>query len=205
MFKFLAGLLNPAQASLSLIKSYQATDINKIRLHHGPILDMADRVEGLAFFMLPDLSWEGGLNRSIAAAAGPKLDEYVLAHATNPKPGEVFLLPSFNMKFKALFMGIINEWDGGVDFEDRDLINCYRDTVKLAEGHGITSLVFPALGRDKRDFPHIKFARLAIQGITQGLYDSPAIQSVTIACADQLMTNTFRNRLKQHGWKGQVV
>ncbi len=201
MLKYLAGFLNPTRASLSLIKSYRATDINKIRLYHGPIFDLAGAVEGIAFFMPEDLSWEGSLNRSVAMAAGSRLDEYILANIHGPKTGEIYALPGFDTPFQALFMAVLNEWDGGIDFEDRDLIHCYRESVRQAGRQGLTRIAFPAMGRDKRDFPHIRFARLAIEGIAQGLASSPSIVSVTIACSDKRMMDTYQTRLKHRGWK----
>ena len=201
MFKYLAGLFSPSTASLSLIKSYRATDINKIRLYHGPIFDLNGAVEGIAFFMPEDLSWEGSLNKSVAIAAGPRLDEFILSNIHGPRSGEVFALPGFDTPFKALFMAVVTEWDGGVDFEDRDLVRCYREAINLAAKQGITKIAFPAMGRDKRDFPHIRFARLAVEGIAQGLAGNPSVQSVTIACSDRRMTDTYRTRLKHRGWK----
>lgn len=201
MFKYLAGLFSPSTASISLIKSYRATDINKIRLYHGPIFDLSGAVEGIAFFMPEDLSWEGSLNKSVAIAAGPKLDEFILGNVHAPHSGEVYALPGFNTPFKALFMAVVTEWDGGVDFEDRDLVRCYREAIHLAAKQGITKLAFPAMGRDKRDFPHIRFARLAVEGIAQGMAGNPSVQSVTIACSDNRMMETYRGRLKNRGWK----
>lgn len=203
MLKYLSGLFSPSNVSLSLIKSYRATDINKIRLHHGPILELGNTVEGITFFMPEDLDWDGPLNRSISAAAGKKLDAYILENIHAPRSGEVYALPGFDSPFKALFMAVVTEWDGGIDFEDRDLVRCYRETIHLAAKLNITHVAFPAMGRDKRDFPHIRFARLAIEGIVQGLLHEPTIQSVTIACTDKRMVQTYTGRLAHRGWKQQ--
>lgn len=151
--------------------------------------------------MPESLEWEGSLNRSVQKAAGPELDEYVINTILAPRSGEVFTLPKFNAPFQALFMAVIHEWDGGIDFEDRDLVRCYRESVTLAAKEGLSSIVFPAMGRDKRDFPHIRFARLAVEGIGQGLAANPSIMRVTIACSDQRMLNTYKTRLKRRGWK----
>lgn len=204
MFKYLSGLFSPSTGSLSLIKSYRATDINKIRLHHGPILEVAHTAEGMVFFMPEDLDWDGPLNRSISAAAGEKFDPYILENVHAPRSGEVYALPGFDSPFKALFMAVVTEWDGGIDFEDRDLVRCYREAIHLAAKQNITHIAFPAMGRDKRDFPHIRFARLALEGIMQGLSHEPTIQQITIACTDKRMVQTYTERLKNRGWKASV-
>lgn len=201
MLKYLSGLFRPANVSLTLIKSYRATDINKIRLFHGPILDLGGDAEGMAFFMPENLHWQGPLNRSVSMAAGDRLDAFILKNISAPRSGEVYALPGFDSPFKALFMAIINEWDGGIDFEDRDLVRCYREAIHLAAKQDITHIAFPAMGRDKRDFPHIRFARLAVEGIAQGVSHEPSIRQVTIACTDKRMVQTYTARLKHRGWK----
>lgn len=201
MFKYFSGLFNHPTVSLSLIKSYRATDINKIRLYHGPILELGNSVEGLTFFMPEDLEWSGPLNKSVAAAAGKRLDRFILDHVQSPRSGEVYALPGFDSPFQTLFMAVVNEWDGGIDFEDRDLVRCYRETIHLAAKQNISRVAFPAMGRDKRDFPHIRFARLAVEGIAQGLSHEPTIRQVTIACTDKRMVQTYTARLKHRGWK----
>lgn len=202
MFKYLAGLfVKPNAVSIPLIKPYKAQDINKIRLYHGSIFDLDGEVEGIAFFMPENLAWEGLLNKSVLERAGPELDTHILNSVQSPRPGSVFVVPGFDTVFQNLFMGILNEWDGGIDFQDRDLVRCYKDSVIKAAEAGLTRIAFPAMGRDKRDFPHIRFARLAVKGIGQGLAVSPAIESVTIACSDMRMMETYRTRLRRRGWR----
>lgn len=201
MFKYLSGLFSPPNVSLSLIKSYRAADINKIRLHHGPILELGNTAQGMIFFMPEGLDWDGPLNKSISMAAGAKLDQYILDHIHAPRAGEVYALPGFDTPFQALFMAVVNEWDGGIDFEDRDLVRCYREAIHLAAKQNLTHVAFPAMGRDKRDFPHIRFARLAVEGIAQGLSHEPTIQAITVACTDRRMMDTYMVRLKHRGWK----
>lgn len=189
MFKQIAERLKPSN------RQY----VQKIRLHYGPILGL-EGCESLTFFMSPRLEWEGSLNHEVLATAGPGLDDYVLSNVSRPRSGEVFALPPFDSGRKALFMGVLSEWDGGVDFDDNDLIRCYRAAVEKAQDMGITSIAFPAMGKDKRDFPHIRFARLALQGIMERL--DGRMNEVVIACADRRMFDTYRERLEKIGWRG---
>lgn len=152
------------------------------------------------FFMNPDLEWSGPLNQAVLHMAGPELDAFVLDTVQKPKCGEVYRLPGLASPYKALFMGILNPWDGGIDFEDRDLVNCYRRTIDKAQDAGIKNVAFPAMGHDKRDFPHIRFARLALQGILDKLDNR--LDEVRIVCRDRRMVDTYTERLKKYGWKG---
>ncbi len=172
--------------------------IDRIRLYQGEILSLTD-VDAIVFFMAPNLQWEGPLNKAVLEKAGPKLDKHVLEYIINAQNGEVHALPGFNMPYKNLMMAILSEWDGGVDFEDRDLLHCYRNAVVQAQSMGLKSIAFPALGRDKRDFPHLRFARLALQGILEKL--DGTLDEVRIVCRDKRMVDTYTERLKKSGWK----
>jgi O-acetyl-ADP-ribose deacetylase (regulator of RNase III) len=184
MFKNLADRFIPSKRQF----------IDRITLYHGEILKTGG-CDAIAFFMTPSLMWQGSLNQEILALAGPALDQYVLEHVESPHPGEVFKLPGFKTPFKSLFMIILNTWDGGVDFDDNDMVRAYRRTVLMAQEAGLKTLAFPAMGHDKRDFPHLRFARLALQGISQGL--DGRMNEVKIVCRDQRMVDTYSERIQK--------
>jgi len=184
MFKRIAQKLRPSNPQLT----------EKIRIEHGELLAQED-CEAILFFMRPQLDWGGQLNRAILKMSGAGLDKYVLEYATTPRSGEVFVLPPFGTGYKAMFMAILADWDGGNGFEERDLMNCYRLTIEKAQEVGIKTLAIPAMGRDKRDFPHIRFARLAIKGILERL-DS-RMDYVKIMCVDRTMMGTYAGQLEK--------
>jgi O-acetyl-ADP-ribose deacetylase (regulator of RNase III) len=184
MFKILTDRLRSSKR--------QFTD--RVRLYHGEILKTKD-VDAICFFMTPALGWGGPLNQAVLQMAGAKLDEYVLENVTSPQAGEAYLLPVFNAPYKKLVMMVLNEWDGGIDFEDSDLVKVYRRAIQQAQDSGLTSIAFPAMGRDKRDFPHIRFARLALEGIAAGL--DGRLEEVKIICRDQRMVDTYTERLNK--------
>ncbi len=184
MFKRIAQKLRP--------NNQVYTD--RVRIEYGEILSQGD-CESILFFMHPNLQWGGGLNKAVLELAGHELDTYVLEHIHNPKSGDVFAIPSYAAPYKALFMAVLADWDGGNGFEERDLMNCYRETIERAANLGIKSLGIPALGRDKRDFPHIRFARLALKAILEKLDDR--IQFVKIMCIDRTMMATYAGQLEK--------
>lgn len=140
--------------------------------------------------MYPDLEWGGELNYALLKMAGPALDSYVCENVTTPKNGEVFALPGFESPYKAMYLAILGHWDGGIEFEDREILNCYRHTIRMAQDMGIKSIAIPAMGRDKRDFPHIRFARLALKGIAEKMDDR--MEKVAIYCPDRRTYNTYQ-------------
>lgn len=145
------------------------------------------------FFMHPNLEWGGALNHAVLKAAGGELDTYITENVVTPRSGEVFALPPFGTHYKALFLAVLADWDGGNGFEERDLLNCYRRCIVKAEQRGVRTIAVPAMGRDKRDFPHIRFARLALQGLLEKLDDR--IEFVKIMCVDRTMMGTYMTQM----------
>ena len=184
MFKRITQKLRPT--------NQKCTD--KVRIEYGALLSQQD-CESILFFMHPSLKWGGDLNRAVLDMAGPELDNYILEQATTPRSGEVFPLPAFNTPYKAMFVAILAEWDGGNGFEERDLLDCYRNTIAEAQAMGIKSIGIPAMGRDKRDFPHIRFARVSLQGILERLDDR--MDFVKIMCVDRTMMTTYQTQMEK--------
>lgn len=184
MFKRLAERILPSRSR----------PINRISIEHGGILAQTD-CESILFFMLPSLEWSDGLNGEILNKAGPELDEYILTHVARKHSGEVYAIPPFNTGLKKMFVAILAHWDGGNGFEERDLMNCYRRALAQALEMGITSIAIPSLGRDKRDFPHIRFARVALKAIVESM-DS-TIEQVSIYCLDRRTYETYRAQMNK--------
>ena len=185
MFKHLTQKFRPKSNS---------KHFDRIRIEHGEILSQDD-CEAILFFMHPNLKWGGNLNKAVLNMAGQELDTYILENATTPRSGEVHILPPFGTKYKALIMAVLADWDGGVGFEERDLLDCYRHAISKAQDAGIKTIGIPAMGRDKRDFPHIRFARLALQGILEKL--NTGVEYIKIVCVDHTMMRTYQDQIEK--------
>jgi O-acetyl-ADP-ribose deacetylase len=182
MFKNIVAKIRPSKPEF----------IDRISIEYGGILAQTD-CESIHFFLYPDLEWGGELNYALLKMAGPELDAYVCEHVTTPHNGEVFAVPAFNAPYKQMFLAILGEWDGGIGFEDREILNCYRHTIRMAQEMGIKSIAIPAMGRDKRDFPHIRFARVALKGINEAL--DARTDRVKIYCVDRRTYETYDGQM----------
>lgn len=182
MFKRIIAKIRPSEPKF----------IDRISIEYGAILSQGE-CESILFFMYPDLEWGGGLNKSILELAGQGMDDYVCENVIKPKNGDVFALPGFGSPYKNIFLAVLGRWDGGVEYEDREILNCYRRAIRLAKENGVKTIAIPAMGRDKRDFPHIRFARLALKGISEQL--DASIERVAFYCADKRTYNTYMEQV----------
>ncbi|MEM6781376.1 MAG: macro domain-containing protein [Pseudomonadota bacterium] len=197
MFQDLAKRLFEAKPLKETLRSKPHEHIHKIRLFHGEILDHED-CDALVSFVTPDLSLGGPLNKAYLAKAGEELGDYIAERIVQPKAGEAFVVPAFNMPNKAVILAVLPLWEDGLQNEDRQMLRCYRHSIQKAQGKGIQSVAFPALGFGRLNFPHIRFARFAIKGILESIDES--MQEVRIVCRDKTMSDIYATHLRKLGW-----
>lgn len=167
---------------------------DRIRIFQGDILSHTD-VDAVVTFITADLGLGGPLNRAFLSAAGDDLTRHIMKTVGKPKPGEVFLVPGFGSPMKHILLAVLPEWQGGTEGEDRALVQCYRGAVLLSQERGLRSLAFPSLGAGRLEFPHIRFARLALQGIVEGM--DGRLEDVRIVCKGSDMAGIYTERLKK--------
>lgn len=178
-------------------KGANANLVNRITLVRGKLTEQED-VDAFISFLTRDLSWGSALNKRLLEQAGDELDDYVVNHIIQPKSGQVFVTPSFDLPCESLIFGIMPVWEGGFDNEARYLLQCYRGAIEVAANMGLERIAFPALGKRKHYMPHKRAARLALQGIMERM--TSALKEVRIVCTDDEIARVYYNRLRQKGW-----
>ena len=173
--------------------------INTIRLFHGEVMEHTD-ADVLVSFVTPDLSLGGPLNKAFLAQAGEELGDYIAENIIHPRAGEAFLVPAFNMPMKNIMLLVLPKWEDGLQNEDRQMLRCYRRAIRLAQEQGLKSIAFPALGFGRLNFPHIRFARLAVKGVLETL--DARMDDVRVVCKERGMTDIYAQNLKKMGWSG---
>lgn len=174
--------------------------ISKIRLVQGNIVEQKD-VDAIIGSISADLDIKGGLNRAIVAAAGEEMDKFILEHVFKPRPGDVVAVPSFKMGVNHILFTVTPDWKGGEDYEDRDLVRCYRGAMQLSYRMNLRKIAFPALGTGSKKYPVKRAARLAIQGIMDRMTES--FHEVRIVCNRQETYDAFHEWLLFYGWKDE--
>lgn len=173
--------------------------IDKIGLIYGDVTD-DHGMDAIVSTIGPDLDTAGVLNQSIMSKAGPALDGFILDNVIQPKNGDVFTVPGFNLPVDNVIFTITKPWEDSLQNEERDLLRCYRRPMKMAVRMGWKKIAFPALGTGYNSFPTKRAARLGLQAILQRI--NPQIDDVMIVCNRDETYQAFHERLKQLGWRG---
>ncbi len=201
MFQDLAKRLFQAKPLKQKLQPKPPKYIQKIRLFHGEILDHED-CDALVSFVTADLSLGGPLNKAYLTKAGEELGDYIAENVIQPRPGETFLCPPFNMPNKHVMLAVLPKWEDGLQNEDRQMLRCYRNAIQIMQDNDLHSIAFPALGFGRLNFPHIRFARLALRGILESLEKGKGAEEVRIVCKERGMVDIYATHLKKLGWTG---
>ena len=123
----------------------------------------------------------GGVDGAIHRAAGPELHA-ACAKLGGCETGEAKITPGFLLPARYVIHTVGPIWGGGERGEDRQLADCYRNSLALAEAHGLASIAYPAISTGAYGFPPDRAARIALRTVLDALSHSTAMQRVVFCC-----------------------
>ncbi len=122
-----------------------------------------------------ELRTGGGVAGAIHRAAGPGLEKECRPLAPI-KPGQAVITGGHNLPNRYVIHCLGPVY--GVDEpSDRLLAECYRNALKLAEHHGISSIAFPAISTGAFGYPMEEAAEVAFRTIAEM---APSLKSVKV-------------------------
>ena len=140
----------------------------------------------------------GGVDGAIHRAAGRGLlDECrTLGGCTT---GEAKITQGYNLPAKWVIHTVGPVWHGGSHGEDELLASCYRNSLALAEQHGIRTIAFPAISTGVYGFPMERAARIAVKEVADFLERNAIVEKVMLVCFDKYAHDIFTKALKEIG------
>lgn len=126
----------------------------------------------------------GGVDGAIHRAAGPELLEEC-RKLGGCATGQAKITKGYRLPAKFVIHTVGPVWSGGKRGEDELLASCYRNSMALAEKHGLASIAFPAISTGAYGFPMQRAAKIAIAEVRKSLDQSKTVQRVVFACFGQ--------------------
>ena len=123
----------------------------------------------------------GGVDGAIHRAAGPELLAECAAIGGCPK-GEARLTRGYRLPAPHVIHTVGPVWHGGAHGETAALAACYRNSLQLAQRHGLASLAFPCISTGVYGYPFEPAAALAVATVRATLDTCPVVREVIFCC-----------------------
>ncbi|MDR0450314.1 MAG: O-acetyl-ADP-ribose deacetylase [Treponema sp.] len=169
-----------------------------IELFRGDITRL--RIDAIVNAANSSLMGGGGVDGAIHAAAGPALLEECIRIARErrelpggPCPaGDAVITGAGKLPCRRVIHTVGPVWRGGGQGEAELLASCYRKSLLLAQGEGLTGLAFPNISTGIYGYPKDKAAALAVETVGNTLPATPAIERIVFVCFDEENYRIYR-------------
>ncbi len=139
----------------------------------------------------------GGVDGAIHLAAGPKLLEDCRKLRGCPT-GEARITKGYDLPAKWVIHTVGPVWHGGRSNEAELLANCYRNSLALAEQHGIKTIAFPAISTGAYRFPLERATNIAVREAKKFLETARSVQKIIFVCFDSDVAESYTSVLEEN-------
>jgi len=136
----------------------------------------------------------GGVDGAIHRRAGPEL----LAECRTlggGRTGEAKMTGGHRLKARHVIHCVGPVWHGGNRGEPEALASCYRNALRLAKEHSLTSIAFPAISTGAYGYPLEEATEIAVRQARIVEKTDPALR-IVFCCFSKSDAETYRNALR---------
>ena len=151
------------------------------------------RVDAIVNAANTSLMGGGGVDGAIHRAGGPDIlsdCRAIVARQGGCKVGDAVITRAGRLPAKHVIHTVGPVWNGGTKREPEKLANCYRNSLLLAEQHGLTSIAFPGISTGIYRFPRQQAAEIAIHTVRK--HPTTTIRKVVFVCFDPESSVIYR-------------
>lgn len=137
----------------------------------------------------------GGVDGAIHRAAGPELQEELLALGECPT-GQSRISQAYRLPVKRIIHTVGPVWRGGNAGEAALLAGCYRNSLALAVEHALATIAFPAISTGIYGYPLEAAAHIAVSTVAEILRAEAAIERVMFCCFGDEALRVYKSELE---------
>jgi O-acetyl-ADP-ribose deacetylase (regulator of RNase III) len=142
----------------------------------------------------------GGVDGAIHRAGGPAIlaeCKQIVSKIRRLPAGQAVITTGGNLPAKHVIHTVGPVYRGGEQGEAETLANCYRESIRLADEHGLISLSFPAISTGAFGYPVSEAARVAISAAMDALQSAKSVRLCRFILFDSDDLRTFEQAAKK--------
>jgi ADP-ribosylglycohydrolase/O-acetyl-ADP-ribose deacetylase (regulator of RNase III) len=136
----------------------------------------------------------GGVDGAIHRAAGPELLAECKTLGRCPT-GQARITAGYRLPARHVIHTVGPVWSGGKQNEPALLASCYRNSLALAEQHGLRSLAFPAISCGVYGYPIERACAVALAEIRGHLRAGSGVDRVELVCFGDDVYEVYKEML----------
>jgi len=171
---------------------------------HGPADITKETTEAIVNAANSYLAGGGGVDGAIHRAGGPSILEEcqrIIAKIGRLPAGKAVMTTAGRLPARYVIHTVGPRYENGNRGEAETLASCYRESLRIADDHQVSSISFPAISTGVYGYPVEAAAEVAVQCVLQGLPETTHVQLVRFVLFDMSTCNAFTRaaqNLSQH-------
>jgi O-acetyl-ADP-ribose deacetylase (regulator of RNase III) len=142
----------------------------------------------------------GGVDGAIHRAGGPAIlseCRQIVSQIGRLPAGQAVITTGGKLRAKHVIHTVGPVYRGGEQGEAETLANCHRESIRLADEHGLASLSFPAISTGAFGYPVSDAAHVAISAAIDALRSAKSLKHCRFVLFDSDDLRTFEQAAKQ--------
>ena len=175
---------------------------------HGPADITKESTEAIVNAANSSLLGGGGVDGAIHRAGGPSILEEckrVVAEIGSLPAGKAVLTTGGRLAAKYVVHTVGPIYSGGRRGETETLASCYRESIRIADEHGIRSLAFPAISTGAYGYPMEEAARVALPATLTALERATQVRDVRFVMFDGSTLRIYVQAAEQLHQSGKIT
>lgn len=154
---------------------------------HGPADITKETTDAIVNAANSYLLGGGGVDGAIHRAGGPSILQEckrIVAKIGTLPAGKAVITTGGRLAAKYVIHTVGPVYGGGGQDEAKTLASCYRESIRIADDHGIRSLAFPSVSTGAFGYPVQEAAEIAVRTIIQTLPPCAEVEHVRFVLFD---------------------